>query len=218
MNKSAKKSGNEDRDGGGDGIRTAGKIADRRVQDRRVQKSRKLLSDALVSLILEKGYDDVTIQDIIDRANVGRSTFYAHYENKEQLLLFGHEHLRALFLRDAGRPLDFLPFYRHLAEMRELVSKLLSAEKSERVLTRSLEDILQGSICRLYAPRMAPEEGALFMLRSEAAAAALVRLMTSWVHKGMPCSPERMAEESTALLQRVLPDARAAASGRTPKE
>ncbi|WP_434044015.1 MULTISPECIES: TetR/AcrR family transcriptional regulator [Sorangium] len=215
MNKSAKKSGNgdRDRDRGGDGTRAAGKIADRRVQ-----KSRKLLSDALVSLILEKGYDEVSIQDIIDRANVGRSTFYAHYENKEQLLLFGHEHLRALVLRDAGRPLDFLPFYRHLAEMHELARKLLSAEKSERVLTRSLEDILQGSICRLYAPRMAPEEGALFLLRSEAAAAALVRLMTSWVHKGMPCSPERMAEESTALLQRVLADERAAASGPTRNE
>ncbi|WP_437966979.1 helix-turn-helix domain-containing protein [Sorangium sp. So ce260] len=212
MNKSAKKSGNEDMDRGGDRTRAAGKIADRRVQ-----KSRKLLSDALVSLILEKGYDEVSIQDIIDRANVGRSTFYSHYENKEQLLLFGHEHLRALSLRDAGRPLDFLPFYRHLAEMHDLVRKLLSAEKSERVLTRSLEDILQGSICRLYAPRLAPE-GALFMLRCEAAAAALVRLMTSWVHKGMPCPPERMAEESTALLQRVLADERAAASGRTRKE
>ncbi|WP_433931070.1 TetR/AcrR family transcriptional regulator [Sorangium cellulosum] len=213
MNKSAKKSGNGDRDRGSDGTRTAGKVADRRVQ-----KSRKLLSDALVSLILEKGYDEVSIQDIIDRANVGRSTFYSHYENKEQLLLFGHEHLRSLFLRDAGRPLDFLPFYRHLAEMHELVRKLLSAEKSERVLRRSLEDILQGSICRLYAPRAAPEEGALFLLRSEAAAAALVRLMTSWVHRGMPCSPERMAEESTALLQRVLADERAAASGRTRNE
>lgn len=213
MNKNAKKSGNEDRDGGGDRTRAAGKIADRRVQ-----KTRKLLSDALVSLILEKGYDEVSIQDIIDRANVGRSTFYSHYENKEQLLLFGHEHLRALFVRDAGRPLDFLPLYRHLSEMHELVHKLLSAEKSERVLTRSLEDILQGSICRLYAPRLAPEEGALFMLRSEAAAAALVRLMTSWIRKGMPCSPERMAEESTALLQRVLADERAAASGRTRKE
>ncbi|WP_437991207.1 TetR/AcrR family transcriptional regulator [Sorangium sp. So ce145] len=213
MNKSAKKSGNEDRGRGRDRTPAAGKIADRRVQ-----KTRKLLSDALVSLILEKGYDEVSIQDIIDRANVGRSTFYSHYENKEQLLLFGHEHLRALFLRDAGRPLDFLPFYRHLAEMHELVHELLSAEKSERVLTRSLEDILQGSICRLYAPRLALEEGALFVLRSEAAAAALVRLMTSWIHKGMPCSPERMAEESTALLQRVLAHEQAVASGRTRKE
>ncbi|WP_437986773.1 TetR-like C-terminal domain-containing protein [Sorangium sp. So ce117] len=80
------------------------------------------------------------------------------------------------------------------------------------MLTRSLEDILQGSICCLYAPRMASEEGALFMLRCEAAA-ALVRLMTSWVHKGMPRSPERMAEESTALLHRVLADERASGDG-----
>ena len=51
--------------------------------DRRVQKTRKILSQALVSLILEKGYDAITIQGIRDRANVGRSTFYAHVENKD---------------------------------------------------------------------------------------------------------------------------------------
>ncbi len=54
--------------------------------DRRIQKSKKYLSDAFIALILEKGYEAVTVQEIIDRANVGRSTFYAHFESKEQLL------------------------------------------------------------------------------------------------------------------------------------
>ena len=48
--------------------------------DRRIQKSKKYLSDAFIALILEKGYEAVTVQEIIDRANVGRSTFYAHFE------------------------------------------------------------------------------------------------------------------------------------------
>lgn len=56
------------------------------VSDRRVQKTLQLLQNALVELIPEKGYDAVTIQEILDRANVGRSTFYAHFENKDQLL------------------------------------------------------------------------------------------------------------------------------------
>src|SRR6266496_2461948 len=57
------------------------------VVDRRVQKTLQLLQNALVELIPEKGgYDAVTIQEILDRANVGRSTFYAHFENKDQLL------------------------------------------------------------------------------------------------------------------------------------
>lgn len=54
--------------------------------DRRIQKTLHSLQNALVELISEKGYDAVTIQEILDRANVGRSTFYAHFENKDQLL------------------------------------------------------------------------------------------------------------------------------------
>lgn len=57
-----------------------------KTTDRRVQRTRKLLQEALVSLILEKHYDKITVQEIIDRANVGRSTFYAHFQDKEDLL------------------------------------------------------------------------------------------------------------------------------------
>jgi AcrR family transcriptional regulator len=54
--------------------------------DRRIQKTLQLLEGALTALIAEKEYDDITVQEILDRANVGRSTFYAHFENKDQLL------------------------------------------------------------------------------------------------------------------------------------
>jgi AcrR family transcriptional regulator len=54
--------------------------------DRRVQKTRKLLQDALIELVAEKGYESVTIKEILDQANVGRSTFYAHFQDKDQLL------------------------------------------------------------------------------------------------------------------------------------
>lgn len=56
-------------------------------EDRRIQKTRGLLYDALLSLILEKDYESITIQEIIDRANVGRTTFYAHFVDKDDLLL-----------------------------------------------------------------------------------------------------------------------------------
>src|SRR5690242_4167136 len=61
--------------------------------DRRIQRTRQLLLDALLSLILEKDFDSITVQDVIDRANVGRSTFYAHFQDKDELLLSGFEHL-----------------------------------------------------------------------------------------------------------------------------
>jgi AcrR family transcriptional regulator len=56
------------------------------AQDRRVRRTRTLLHDAFISLVIEKGYEKTTIQDILDRADVGRSTFYVHYRDKEALL------------------------------------------------------------------------------------------------------------------------------------
>ncbi len=67
------------------------------VVDRRVQRTRQLLQDAIVALIEEKGYEAVTVQDILDRANLGRSTFYAHFRDKEDLLLSGFEKVRSAF-------------------------------------------------------------------------------------------------------------------------
>ena len=55
--------------------------------DRRSERTRRLLSEALVGLIREKDYNSITVGDIIERANVGRSTFYAHYRDKDDLFL-----------------------------------------------------------------------------------------------------------------------------------
>lgn len=67
----------------------------RQTPDRRVQRTRKLLQDALISMMIEKGYDATTVQDIVDRANVGRATFYAHFADKETLLYSRLEDLRS---------------------------------------------------------------------------------------------------------------------------
>jgi AcrR family transcriptional regulator len=64
------------------------------VIDRRAVRTRKALHGALMSLILRKGYEATTIQDIIDEADVGRSTFYGHYTGKEDLLRSGFQILR----------------------------------------------------------------------------------------------------------------------------
>src|SRR3569833_3369515 len=71
-------------------------------EDRRVQRTKRLLREALFALIREKGFEKLSVQDIIDRANVGRATFYAHFENKQDLLLSGFDELRKA-LRDRQR-------------------------------------------------------------------------------------------------------------------
>lgn len=55
--------------------------------DRRVQRTRELLQKSLIDLIGERGYDAITIQDIVDRANVARTIFYVHYSSKDDLFL-----------------------------------------------------------------------------------------------------------------------------------
>jgi AcrR family transcriptional regulator len=86
--------------------------------DRRVQRTRKSLQDALRQLFSEKGYDAITVQDILDRANVGRATFYAHYQNKEDLFLAHHQE-----------------FNEELGLRRWTSEQLLASEPPERLIT-----------------------------------------------------------------------------------
>jgi AcrR family transcriptional regulator len=72
--------------------------------DRRVRRTRQLLRDALMELALERGYDRVTVQDILDRADVGRSTFYAHYRDKDDLLVSEFESLHPTWAGEATEP------------------------------------------------------------------------------------------------------------------
>src|SRR5712691_188833 len=70
-----------------------------KATDRRVRRTRRLLRDALLALVRERGWDEVSVSDVCERAEVGRSTFYTHFAHKEELLLSGfddlREHLRA---------------------------------------------------------------------------------------------------------------------------
>ena len=59
------------------------------IPDRRVRRTQKSLHQALIALLLEKNYDTITVQEVLDRADVGRSTFYAHFQSKDELLMSG---------------------------------------------------------------------------------------------------------------------------------
>jgi AcrR family transcriptional regulator len=101
-----------------------------RKPDRRIARSRGLILDAFGSLMLERGYERMTVQHVLDRAGVGRATFYAHFSNKEELLESSTERLR-VWLRSAWRadiargcadvPLGFsLAFFRHIDSHRRI--------------------------------------------------------------------------------------------------
>lgn len=66
--------------------------------DRRVQRTHRLLHKALMSCIVEKKYESITVQGILDRADIGRSTFYTHYRDKDELLVRGFQHFKSLLM------------------------------------------------------------------------------------------------------------------------
>jgi AcrR family transcriptional regulator len=104
--------------------------------DRRVARTRALLQDALIALIAEKGYAALTVEDICAKANVGRSTFYAHYTGKDDLRSATiNAHLRSIRHRQTAtaaspepRFFEFsLPMLEHAHAFRALHQVLLSS-------------------------------------------------------------------------------------------
>lgn len=80
-------------------------MKEKQVVDRRIHRTQQMLSNAFFALIVERGYDSITVQDITERANIGRATFYLHYHDKEQLL---EESLLALF-EDLTKDVELAP-------------------------------------------------------------------------------------------------------------
>src|SRR5689334_1720002 len=103
--------------------------------DRRAQRSRELILEALFALMTERGYERLTIQNLIDRAGVGRATFYAHFDSKEELLATSIGRLRAWLVQmhraAGGEPFGFtLPFFQHLAS-HQRIYRMTVARESE---------------------------------------------------------------------------------------
>ena len=170
--------------------------------DRRVRRTRELLRSALITMILEKGYEHVTVQDIIDRADVGRSTFYAHFRDKEDLLVFGLEELRTAFQpepqgdggdvkRRTASPT--LAVFEHFAAHRE-VWKAMAGKRGAEVFTRSFHRFLSELIGAQLAAR-APEGETQVPLDAvvEFAVDALVGLGVHWwIENDLPYSPKQL--------------------------
>lgn len=116
--------------------------------DRRVVKTRAALRDAMLSLMVPKGWDAMTIQEICDAANVGRSTFYAHYQSKDDLLSEGMNDLRDLLSGGAtkfDRPgFHFLAeLLAHMSEQREVFKAAIGLRSGHGVARRFKEMVFQ---------------------------------------------------------------------------
>lgn len=176
--------------------------------DRRVTRTRRALHEALIGLILEKGYDAITVGDIVDRADVGRSTFYAHFVDKDALLLAGFSDLPTLWAeesRGSGAESGAIPFtfslkmFRHADEERRLFRALVGQRSGALVqdqLDRVLSDLVRADLERLHAA----SDAYTLDVAVRFVVSAYVGLLTWWLDHPTPATPEEMDQAFRALV------------------
>lgn len=167
--------------------------------DRRTIRTRGLLRSALVSWMLEKEYDDISVQDITERANVGRATFYLHYKDKDDLLVSMLEELHAELLdrihqqiRNHGfeGPPPIQLVFEHAAENKDLYQVVLSGAGKTALLMRTRDTIvsmLQKFVTAVgQAPQIPVEVTAVYL------AGAQMHLIGWWLEHDLPYSVDEM--------------------------
>jgi AcrR family transcriptional regulator len=164
-------------------------------QDRRSRRTRHLLSEAFVQLLKEKGYSAITVSDIIQRANIGRSTFYAHFQDKDDL--FVNELDRVIEVLNRGIPdQDESPFFpslglfRHVGEQYELYKALvwtpgidLLIKHLQTSLSHRIEEGIQRSEKDFDIP---------LPILANFIAGGFLTLLKWWLENKMIHSPEEM--------------------------
>jgi AcrR family transcriptional regulator len=172
--------------------------------DRRAQATREALLDALFALIEERGYERLTIQNLLDRANVGRATFYAHFESKDALLACSVARLRAGLVQawkaTPGQRLGFtLPLFQHLAGARRIYLMAIVRE-NEMSVERHIRQMLQDLVREDLAMRRSLGQGdASVDLAMHYVVGALWSTIAWWMDSTSPLPPEKV----NALFQRL---------------
>lgn len=180
------------------------------VADRRTLRTRGILHQALMRLIRERGYDAISIVDIADAANVGRSTFYAHFTGKDDLLQAGLDHLRALLRAehaalppgDAGeRMLAFCGFMTaHLQEQHQLYRGLVRSRAGPIIIDR-IRDLLLEAVRGEFTPRRDRSAGrpAATEITARFVVGAYLSVVTWWLDRGARQPPEEINQAFRAL-------------------
>jgi AcrR family transcriptional regulator len=166
--------------------------------DRRIQRTRHSLTHAMVDLVTEKRFDDITVQNLIDRADIGRSTFYTHFRDKEDLFQKNWEG----FLEFCVEQIDwtrvgkgsFFPvlfLFDHLKEVQPFYRGLVLSRKSEALMKTGTEYLSQRIGEGLQA-NLKYHPSIPIPILANYLATELFALLKWWLDQGMPYSPERM--------------------------
>lgn len=183
--------------------------------DRRVQRTLPLLQGALFDLVIERGYECITIADITERANLGRTTFYLHYRDKEDLL---QESIKALLYDlqidvepDTQETCTYsmvsIRIFQHVARRHQLYQAMLK----EAGPTRTIEDVMRTYFTELCQRFL--QEGRLILegpssISSEIiavhAAGSLLGLLSWWLNQEATFSAEDMGMIYCQLMAKEI--------------
>jgi AcrR family transcriptional regulator len=179
--------------------------------DRRVQRTRALLRAALLALIVEQGYDSIRLQDITDRANLRRATFYKHYNDKEELLLSALSENFDMLVRESQHVAQrdsiggkthveaYLVTFQHAAHNHALYRNILGSQ-SGALFARRIREYLAALVMQglktippgeLTTP---PEVLANYIAGTE------LSMITWWLENDMPYPAQQMAEMVHQLI------------------
>ncbi len=179
--------------------------------DRRMIKTRSAIQDALFSLMQEKQYNKITIQDIIDKANVGRSTFYAHFATKDELLFYSIEHLLEMLNQyiesyvehngDKRRLIPVVELFEHIKENRKIFRGLIKSESTSLFFEKAgaywnngIEKYLKMNLREGEKPKVPIE------ILSNHITNTLINLLMWWVNSNMAYTPLQMEKYFEELV------------------
>jgi AcrR family transcriptional regulator len=185
------------------------------VNNLRVRRTQKLLREALIELIEERGFDMLTVGEITKRAMVSRAAFYRNYQDKYDLVeqIFG-EAMQALFIAvsesgTAHSPEIWVRFFEHIAEYERLYRALLGRKGSPWFVLKmraSLVDLIK-EFGRL-SPQWQPAAPHIYPTSDEfipdLIATMLVEAVTWWLEQGKPYPPREIARRSVLLAGAIF--------------
>jgi len=181
----------------------------KREPDSRVRQTRDSLGDALVALMHERPFEEITVQNVLDRARISRSTFYTHYRDKDDLFLSDAEdflEIMADFLsqsREQSRRIaPVLELFVHLSDWRKFHGVLVESGKisdflqlAQGIFAKGIERRLS-ELDRSWTSQTKVEQAS----NAQMLAGAMLSLMSWWLDHGMPTTPAEMDDQFHRLV------------------
>jgi len=178
--------------------------------DRRSRRTRRAVIDAMVALLCERTFTEITVQQLIDRADIGRATFYAHFRDKLDVVdAVMSDVLDGLHAGPDGGPRDgpagALPLralFRHVAERADQFRAMLATPGAEVFWAQAratLADAVEAQL-RSQPPASRDHPGVPSAVRAQVVAGAVEGAFRWWLAEGMPYPPDRIADMVEELL------------------